>query len=45
MKDLHKRNLLHIAYNSSSSSANADLHIEKLLIAEGVGLNDKDIRG
>lgn len=43
MKDLHNRNLLHIAHNSSPNSSNADLKIEKLLISEGVGMNDKDI--
>jgi ankyrin repeat protein len=44
LKDLHNRNLLHIALNYASTSANADIKIEKLLIAQGVGLNDKDIR-
>jgi ankyrin repeat protein len=45
MKDLKKRNLLHIAHNHSPNSSNADLKIEKMLIAENVGMNDKDIRG
>jgi ankyrin repeat protein len=43
-KDLHKRNLLHISLNHSPNTSNADLKIEKLLIAQGVGMNDKDIR-
>lgn len=45
MKDLYNRNLLHIAVNHSSTSANADIKLEKLLISKGVGLNDVDLRG
>jgi ankyrin repeat protein len=45
LKDQHGRNLLHIAINMSSSTADATFETEQLLIDLGVELNVRDIRG
>lgn len=43
--DHHGRNLLHVAINMSSSSADATFETEQLLIDLGVDINVKDCRG
>ena len=45
LKDQHGRNLLHIAINMSSSTADATFETEQLLIDLGVKINERDIRG
>ena len=43
--DHRGRNLLHIAINMSSSSADATFETEQLLIDRGVNINARDVRG
>mmetsp|Transcript_152 Transcript_152/g.283 ORF Transcript_152/g.283 Transcript_152/m.283 type:complete len:96 (+) Transcript_152:1616-1903(+) len=43
--DQHGRNLLHIAINMSSATADATFETEQLLIDVGVELNKRDCRG